>query len=109
MITDGQSRWPPQTAMAAQLVRDEGTTMAAIGIADADEDELLAIAGQQDLVYYVDSFDDLERLVGNITYITCRIVIEWEIIQSKLVTTICIVITLQTTNILETVIISCDK
>ena len=70
--------------MAAQLVRDEGTTMAAIGIADADEDELLAIAGQEDLVYYVDSFDDLERLVGNITRVTCRIVIEWEIIQSKI-------------------------
>ena len=82
VITDGQSRWPPQTATAAQLVRDEGTTMAAIGIADADEDELLAIAGQEDLVYYVDSFDDLERLVSNITRIACRIVIEWEIIQS---------------------------
>ena len=83
VITDGQSRWPPQTASAAQLVRGEGTKVAAIGINEADQDELLAISGQADLVNHVATFDDLSTLVDKISHITCKVVIEWEIVQSK--------------------------
>ncbi|XP_066547409.1 collagen alpha-6(VI) chain isoform X2 [Amia ocellicauda] len=61
-ITDGKSQ--DEVLQAAKNLRAEGITIYAIGVGNADEAELLEIAGSPEKKFYVNSFDSL-RLIKN--------------------------------------------
>jgi hypothetical protein len=72
VLTDGNSRFPAQTAASAQAVRDAGIAIAAVGIGYGIEyTELVSIAGDESRVYNVSNFDDLGSIVESITKTTC--------------------------------------
>lgn len=67
IVTDGNSNLNVErTIPEANLARDVGIELFAIGIGFADTEELRAITGSEEKTYSVEKFDDLERLMGTI-------------------------------------------
>jgi len=74
VITDGQSNDPTATAKEASTAQGDGILLFSIGIGDADVSELNAISSDPDdqFVFYVGSFDDLQKIVATLTDKACK-------------------------------------
>lgn len=67
VITDGNSTvHSERTIPEAKLAHDEGIDLFAIGVGEADIKELNAISGSTKRTYFVDNFDDLEKLMATV-------------------------------------------
>ncbi|PKU36381.1 hypothetical protein llap_13313 [Limosa lapponica baueri] len=73
VITDGQSHDTHMLGDVAQRLRNEGITIYAIGVAGANRNELVTMAGSEDKCFYVDTFGGLQNLTANITDNMCDI------------------------------------
>ncbi|XP_041039947.1 collagen alpha-6(VI) chain-like [Carcharodon carcharias] len=69
VITDGAAS--DHFPEAAKAIRDKNINILAIGIINANNDELTEIAGSIDNVYHVDSFDALKDLEKMISFEVC--------------------------------------
>ena len=56
---------------AAARIKDQGITINAVGIGDAVESELLAIASDASNVFKADSVDALKQIVTSVTQQAC--------------------------------------
>lgn len=70
IITDGESQ--DEVAEPAAAIRKYGVDIYAIGVLNANNTQLLEIAGQQDQVYFEDSFDTLQFLNKMIIFEICN-------------------------------------
>ncbi|KAK0055893.1 collagen alpha-5(VI) chain [Biomphalaria pfeifferi] len=71
LMTDGASDFPTQTKEAAQKVKERGLSIIAVGIANANMDELKNMASTVDDVFKADTFDDLKKIAEKVTQRTC--------------------------------------
>uniref|UniRef100_A0A4W3GDT0 VWFA domain-containing protein n=1 Tax=Callorhinchus milii TaxID=7868 RepID=A0A4W3GDT0_CALMI len=65
VITDGEAQ--DEVYTPAKAIRDKGITVFAIGVYNANNSQLVDIAGSQDQVYHVENFDalgSLEKLIS---------------------------------------------
>ncbi|XP_038652781.1 collagen alpha-6(VI) chain-like [Scyliorhinus canicula] len=69
VITDGEAS--DHVSKPAEAVRNKNITILAIGIKDANYDQLLDIAGSHDYVHQVDSFEALHELEKSISFEVC--------------------------------------
>ncbi|XP_060706238.1 collagen alpha-6(VI) chain [Hemiscyllium ocellatum] len=69
VITDGEAE--DQVYAPAKAIRDKGVTIFAIGIINANNTQLVEIAGSQDKVYHVENFDALKDLDKLISFEVC--------------------------------------
>ena len=63
-------------------MRDDGVNIIAIGIKDANYEELVTIAGDQSRVYNVTEFEELEEIIDAVSETTCKSVIDGETAKS---------------------------
>ena len=73
-MTDGRSNAPNLTVTAAEALKQiESITTYAVGIGDANREELKTIASGENLVRYVNSFNlaELERLQEDLNAQAC--------------------------------------
>ncbi|KAM4026875.1 collagen alpha-4(VI) chain-like [Anomaloglossus baeobatrachus] len=70
IITDGESQ--DEVSQPAAAIRKHGVDIYAIGVLNANNTQLLEIAGQQDRVYFEDSFDALLFLNKIIIFEICN-------------------------------------
>eukprot|EP00079_Xenopus_tropicalis_P026917 XP_012820989.1 PREDICTED: collagen alpha-6(VI) chain-like isoform X2 [Xenopus tropicalis] len=70
VITDGEAQ--DAVGNPAKAIRDHGVIIYAIGVQQANNTQLLEIAGKQEQVYYEDSFDSLAFLNKNIMFEICN-------------------------------------
>ncbi|XP_067857044.1 collagen alpha-6(VI) chain-like [Heptranchias perlo] len=69
VISDGRSR--DNVVAPADSLRDEGTSILAVGIGRADVNQLLQISGSQDRVFFVENFRDLGKIKQRIVHRIC--------------------------------------
>ncbi|XP_072365903.1 collagen alpha-6(VI) chain-like [Scyliorhinus torazame] len=69
VITDGEAS--DHVSKPAEAVRNKNITILAIGIKEANYEQLLDIAGSHDYVYQVDSFEALNELEKSISFEVC--------------------------------------
>ncbi|XP_038178664.1 collagen alpha-5(VI) chain [Arvicola amphibius] len=62
VITDGESHDRNKLNATAWGLRDKGITIFAVGVGDANQDELQAMAGKKENTIHVDSFDKLRDI-----------------------------------------------
>ena len=74
VVTDGRSFEPAKTVVSAERLHNDSVLVYAIGIENADEDELLAIASDPRYAVSVDSFDEsiLSALQVSISRLACQ-------------------------------------
>ena len=72
VITDGVSEDPEKTSAEAQLCKDDGITMFALGVGQADQQELHNIASADDMVYMVDNYAMLDTLKEQLAWKACE-------------------------------------
>jgi len=74
VITDGQSDKPTLTAQEATTAKENGILLFSTGIGSASVTELNAISSDPDeqFVFYVGSFDDLQKIVATLTDKACK-------------------------------------
>ncbi|KAG8572802.1 hypothetical protein GDO81_012168 [Engystomops pustulosus] len=70
IITDGESQ--DEVSQPAAAIRKNGVNIYAIGVLNANNTQLLEIAGQQDRVYFEDNFDALAFLNKIIIFEICN-------------------------------------
>ncbi|KAG8442862.1 hypothetical protein GDO86_011610 [Hymenochirus boettgeri] len=70
IITDGEAQ--DTVEKPAKAIRDYGVTIYAIGVQDANNTQLLEIAGKQEQVYFEDNFDALAFLNKQIMFEICN-------------------------------------
>ncbi|KAG9476083.1 hypothetical protein GDO78_002913 [Eleutherodactylus coqui] len=70
IITDGEAQ--DEVAQPAAAIRKHGVEIYAIGVMDANNTQLLEIAGQEDRVYFEDSFDTIAFLHKIIIFQICN-------------------------------------
>ncbi|KAM4689023.1 collagen alpha-4(VI) chain-like [Discoglossus pictus] len=70
IITDGEAQ--DKVQQPAKAIRDRGVTIYAIGVLNANNTQLLEIAGAQDKVFYEDNFDALTFLNKQIMFEICN-------------------------------------
>ncbi|XP_041423473.1 collagen alpha-6(VI) chain-like isoform X1 [Xenopus laevis] len=70
VITDGEAQ--DTVEKPAKAIRDHGVIIYAIGVQQANNTQLLEIAGKQEQVFYEDSFDALAFLNKNIMFEICN-------------------------------------
>ncbi|XP_069502728.1 collagen alpha-6(VI) chain [Ambystoma mexicanum] len=71
VITDGESHDNQELNSTAEHLRNSGILIYAIGIKPANPTELLAIAGSEEKVFFVDNFDGLKSIYSNLSDIVC--------------------------------------
>lgn len=111
VVTDGKSNQPQLTVIAAEALRNVSSiTTYAVGIGNANQDELKAIASGENFVRYINSFDisELERLQEDLKEQACtgkpisdRTVYE---INSVLVHTVCVIMECCSSRMLSAVL-----
>lgn len=69
VITDGQSE--DKVKQAASELRQQGITIYAIGVKEADQQQLEEIAETNDRVYFVNDFDSLKNIKDGIVQNIC--------------------------------------
>lgn len=69
VITDGKSA--DSVKMPAEMLRAEGVTIYAIGVKNADQDELLEISGDSKKMFFVNNFDALTPIKDDIVTDIC--------------------------------------
>ncbi|XP_076455145.1 uncharacterized protein LOC143289845 [Babylonia areolata] len=74
LVTDGMSNSRPSTERAAKLLKDEGTTVFAIGVGGYNLAELQAVASYPicSHVFTMDSFDKIDSIITEIQKSTCE-------------------------------------
>lgn len=60
VLTDGEAH--DNVKIPAEILRREKVTIYAIGVREANKTQLLEIAGEQSLVYFVEQFDSLKHI-----------------------------------------------
>ncbi|MEE6466246.1 hypothetical protein FKM82_006883 [Ascaphus truei] len=70
VITDGEAQ--DKVEQPAKAMRDKGIIIYAIGVLNANNSQLMEIAGKQDKVFYADNFDGLTFLNRNIMFEICN-------------------------------------
>lgn len=74
VITDGAATNPANLGKNSDALRANNITVFSIGVENANKDELLIMAGNnQSNVFYVDKFDQLETLYRQISGVVCSI------------------------------------
>ncbi|XP_059164377.1 collagen alpha-6(VI) chain-like [Physella acuta] len=73
VLTDGESADPVATSQAAKALRDKGIKIISVGIAKAKDQELLAIAGNQNNVFKAETFDALDSIKNSIAGRVCEV------------------------------------
>ncbi|XP_059143927.1 uncharacterized protein LOC131931218 isoform X2 [Physella acuta] len=73
VLTDGESNNPDETAEEAELLKQTGTMVMAVGVAGAKIEELKKIASFPENVYYVSSFDLLQNLLEEVAGALCKL------------------------------------
>ncbi|KAL3865535.1 hypothetical protein ACJMK2_042911, partial [Sinanodonta woodiana] len=73
VITDGLSKYPTLTKGQAELARNDGITLFAIGVGNETEQEELMNIGSGDRVYHVEGFDALETINSAVAHTTCGV------------------------------------
>ncbi|XP_060706236.1 collagen alpha-6(VI) chain-like [Hemiscyllium ocellatum] len=72
VITDGLSTDRGDLNSVVKVISDEGVNIYTVGVADANQDELLQISGSPENSFYVQEFEDLERLMNTISQKFCH-------------------------------------
>ncbi|KAM9723783.1 LOW QUALITY PROTEIN: collagen alpha-6(VI) chain-like [Menidia menidia] len=72
VITDGDATDAPRLRAAAEALRGAGVRVVSIGVRDADQGQLLLMAGDPGRVFYVNEFRQLELLHRNISHVLCN-------------------------------------
>ncbi|KAK3605644.1 hypothetical protein CHS0354_032596 [Potamilus streckersoni] len=73
VITDGLSKYPSLTKAQAELAKNDGITLFAIGIGNETEQEELKNIASGDRVYHVEGFDALETINSAVAHTTCGV------------------------------------
>ncbi|KAL3865536.1 hypothetical protein ACJMK2_042912 [Sinanodonta woodiana] len=73
VITDGLSKYPTLTKAQADLAKNEGITLFAIGIGNETQQEELKNIASGDRVYQVEGFDALETINLAVAHTTCGV------------------------------------
>lgn len=72
VVTDGESDDPAATLAQVRRARDANITLLAVGVGDAvNRGEVTSLASFDDLVFNVDSFDELASIRENLTSAIC--------------------------------------
>ncbi|XP_051812864.1 collagen alpha-6(VI) chain-like isoform X1 [Acanthochromis polyacanthus] len=72
VITDGDATDPSKLQPSSDALRNNGVTVFSIGVQDANEEQLLTMAGgDKSKVYFVNDFKQLETLYKNISSELC--------------------------------------
>ena len=72
VMTDGASNSKPDTIQSAKLLHQNNVTVFAVGIGNAKQDELLAIASDDKLVYTYTDFSMLSKIKDKFSKETCE-------------------------------------
>ncbi|XP_027728227.1 collagen alpha-6(VI) chain [Vombatus ursinus] len=71
VITDGESHDANQLNATAKALRDKGILILAVGIAGANTEELLAMAGSESKYFFVETFGGLKGIFSNVSDSIC--------------------------------------
>lgn len=69
LITDGEAQDEVKTP--AEALRNNSITIYAVGVFNANKQQLLEISGKPEMVFYVENFDVLKDIEGRITLGIC--------------------------------------
>ncbi|XP_063438160.1 collagen alpha-2(I) chain-like isoform X2 [Mytilus trossulus] len=73
VLTDGENNVPPPPVSQAQLLKNYGVIIVAVGVGSkTDVNQLNRIASRPDLVFHVDSFNALPAISSGIVQVTCQ-------------------------------------
>ncbi|KAM6223857.1 collagen alpha-6(VI) chain [Rhynchocyon petersi] len=72
VITDGESHDSLQLNSTALALRDKGILVLAVGIAGANQEELLAMAGSSDKYFFVETFGGLKGIFSDVSASVCN-------------------------------------
>ncbi|XP_019581529.2 collagen alpha-6(VI) chain [Rhinolophus sinicus] len=72
VITDGQSHDADKLNATAKALRDRGILVLAVGVAEANPVELLAMAGSSDKYFFVKNFGGLKGILSNVSASLCN-------------------------------------
>ncbi|XP_060036883.1 collagen alpha-6(VI) chain [Erinaceus europaeus] len=72
VITDGESHDKEKLNATAKALRDKGILVLAVGIAGANQEELLAMAGSSDKYFFVETFGGLKGIFSNVSASVCN-------------------------------------
>ncbi|XP_076986209.1 collagen alpha-6(VI) chain [Tamandua tetradactyla] len=72
VITDGESHDADKLNATAKALRDKGILVLAVGIAGANQVELLAMAGSSDKYYFVETFGGLKGIFSDVSASVCN-------------------------------------
>ncbi|ELW48278.1 Collagen alpha-6(VI) chain [Tupaia chinensis] len=72
VITDGESHDAEKLNATAKALRDKGILVLAVGIAGANQVELLAMAGSRDKYFFVETFGGLKGIFSNVSDSVCN-------------------------------------
>nr|XP_023395803.1 collagen alpha-6(VI) chain [Loxodonta africana] len=72
VITDGESHDADKLNTTARALRDKGILVLAVGIAGANQVELLAMAGSSDKYFFVETFGGLKGIFSDVSASVCN-------------------------------------
>ncbi|XP_053456555.1 collagen alpha-6(VI) chain [Nycticebus coucang] len=72
VITDGESHDSDKLNATAKALRDKGILVLAVGIAGANREELLAMAGSSDKQFFVETFGGLKGIFSDVSASVCN-------------------------------------
>jgi len=72
ILTDGRSNNKNETISEAQLIKQRGFSVIAVGVGDADQEELYGISSTPDDLYSVEDFTKILEIVTDLTRTNCR-------------------------------------
>ncbi|RXM37103.1 Collagen alpha-6(VI) chain [Acipenser ruthenus] len=72
VITDGEATDRTALPVISSAVREEGISIYAVGVANANKQELEEMVGGKEKVFYVDNYQALEELHKNISDVLCN-------------------------------------
>lgn len=76
IITDGESHDRKELNSTALRLRDKGITIYAVGVKDAKQDELEAMAGDKNKAIHVNNFKELEKIYQRLQEELCEVSLE---------------------------------
>uniref|UniRef100_A0A4W3GB65 Collagen type VI alpha 6 chain n=1 Tax=Callorhinchus milii TaxID=7868 RepID=A0A4W3GB65_CALMI len=71
VITDGKATDSVNVPDTSKDIRDEGINIFAVGVAEANEEELQTIVGPTGNYFYVQNFETLKSITGDISKVIC--------------------------------------
>ncbi|XP_054846792.1 collagen alpha-6(VI) chain-like [Eublepharis macularius] len=70
LLTDGEAQ--DEVGTPAVALRKDGITIYSVGVFNANKSQLVEISGKPELVFYVENFDILAKIEGNIIFGICN-------------------------------------